>query len=123
MAIVRRTAEQIRARKGKVNRRLMDATTEADIARHAAEDDSSTEHLDFEKEMREGRMRVIWPMDVAAIRAKTGLSQERFARAFHISPHTLRNWEQHRRVPDGPARALLLAIDRAPAAVMKALRE
>ena len=48
----------------------------------------------------------------AAIRAKTGLSQDRFARAFQISPYTLRNWEQGRRVPEGPARALLLAIDR-----------
>jgi putative transcriptional regulator len=60
-------------------------------------------------------------LDVAAIRAKTGLSQERFAVAFRISPHTLRNWEQGRRRPEGPARALILAIDRDPAALMRAL--
>jgi putative transcriptional regulator len=62
-------------------------------------------------------------LDVAAIRAKTGLSQEGFAHVFKISPHTLRNWEQRRRVPEGPARALLRAIERAPEAMMKALRE
>jgi DNA-binding transcriptional regulator YiaG len=60
-------------------------------------------------------------LDVAAIRAKTGLSQERFAVAFRISPHTLRNWEQGRRRPEGPARALILAIDRDPVALMRAL--
>ncbi len=43
------------------------------------------------------------------------------ARAFRISPHTLRNWEQGRRVPEGPARALLFAIDRNPKALMRAL--
>lgn len=60
-------------------------------------------------------------LDVAAVRAKTGLSQERFATAFRISPHTLRNWEQGRRRPEGPARALIMAIDRDPVALMRAL--
>jgi putative transcriptional regulator len=60
-------------------------------------------------------------LDVAGIRAKTGLSQERFAVAFRISPHTLRNWEQGRRRPEGPARALILAIDRDPVALLRAL--
>jgi putative transcriptional regulator len=60
-------------------------------------------------------------LDVAAIRAKTGLSQERFASAFRISPHTLRNWEQGRRRPEGPARALILAIDHDPVALLRAL--
>ncbi len=67
-------------------------------------------------------MRVVRPLDVAEIRAKTGLSQQRFAKAFQISPHTLRNWEQGRRVPEGPARALLMAIDRDPKALLRALR-
>ncbi|MBM3566383.1 MAG: helix-turn-helix domain-containing protein [Alphaproteobacteria bacterium] len=100
----------------------MRATTEADVARQAREDDSDTSAVDWAKAAKEGRLRTVAPIDVSAIRAKTGLSQDRFARAFQISPHTLRNWEQGRRVPDGPARALLLAIDRAPGAVMRALR-
>ncbi|MGQ0662704.1 MAG: helix-turn-helix domain-containing protein [Pseudomonadota bacterium] len=77
--------------------------------------------MDFEAALAEGRLRIVTAFDVAAIRAKTGLSQERFARAFQISPYTLRNWEQGRRVPEGPARALLLAIDRDPKALMRVL--
>jgi putative transcriptional regulator len=117
MPIVRFTAEQIRRRKPRINRKLMDATTEADIARHAAEDDTSTDGEDFSK------WRVVLPVDVAAVRRKTRLSQERFARAFRISTHTLRNWEQGRRVPEGPAWALLTAIDRDPKTMLRLLRE
>ena len=62
------------------------------------------------------------PMDVAAIRAGAGLSQGAFAKACGISVHTLRNWEQGRRSPRGPARALLLAIARDPVGVIKALQ-
>ena len=45
--------------------------------------------------------------DIAALRRFTRLTQEQFARAMGISVHTLRNWEQGRRSPDGPALALL----------------
>jgi len=101
----------------------MDATTEADIARHAAEDDSSSDDIDFMAELKAGRLRLVRHMDVAAVRRKTRLSQERFARAFRISTHTLRNWEQGRRVPEGPAWALLTAIDREPKTMMRLLGE
>lgn len=121
MPIVRLSAEEAR-RKARVRRRVMKATTERDIARHAAEDGAAMSARAFAASLRQGRWRKVWPLDVAAIRAKTGLSQDRFARAFQISPHTLRNWEQGRRVPDGPARALLLAIDRDPKTLMRALR-
>jgi putative transcriptional regulator len=69
-----------------------------------------------------GARRNLRPVDVAAIRALTGLSQAKFAKACRISVHTLRNWEQGRRLPHGPARALLLAIAREPVRVIKALR-
>ncbi len=120
MSIARYSADQARA-KARVRRRRVDATTEPEIARHAARDDTATDAVDFDAALAHGHLRVVTPLDVAAIRAKTGLSQERFARAFQISPHTVRNWEQGRRAPQGPARALLLAIDRAPKAVMRAL--
>lgn len=118
--MARYSAEQA-SRKARTHRATLAATTEADIARQAIEDGSETDGVDFEAALAEGRLRLVMPLDVAAIRAKTGLSQDRFARAFRISPHTLRNWEQGRRVPEGPARALLLAIDRDPEAVMRAL--
>ena len=44
---------------------------------------------------------------VAEARAKTGLSQEKFAELLGISPRTLRDWEQGRRSPSGAAQTLL----------------
>ncbi len=61
-------------------------------------------------------------LDAAAVREKTGLSQEQFARRFHINLGTLRNWEQGVRQPEGPARILLIVIDQEPAAVDRALQ-
>jgi putative transcriptional regulator len=52
--------------------------------------------------------------DVAAIRRFVGLSQVRFAQALEISVSTLRNWEQGRRSPEGPAIALLRIAVRHP---------
>ena len=52
--------------------------------------------------------------DVKRIRARYGLSQERFAQLLGISVATLRNWEQGRRKPDGPTMALLRIAARHP---------
>jgi putative transcriptional regulator len=52
--------------------------------------------------------------DVAALRRFVGLTQTRFAEAMGISVHTLRNWEQGRRHPEGPAIALLRIAARHP---------
>ena len=52
--------------------------------------------------------------DIAALRRFSGLSQPAFALALGISVHTLRNWEQGRRMPDGPALALLRIAARHP---------
>ena len=59
--------------------------------------------------------------DVPEIRKKLGLSQEQFAQLMGVSVATLRNWEQGRREPHGPARSLLMIASREPAAVLKAL--
>src|SRR3989304_8213880 len=53
-------------------------------------------------------------VDVHAIRRRPGLSQEVFSRRIGVSPGTLRNWEQGRRTPDGPARVLLAMLARNP---------
>ena len=62
-------------------------------------------------------------IDVRKIRAVTGLSQAKFAELLSIEVATLRNWEQGRREPTGPARALLRAIRNNPIEVIKALSQ
>ncbi|MEM7220796.1 MAG: helix-turn-helix domain-containing protein [Pseudomonadota bacterium] len=52
--------------------------------------------------------------EIAALRRFVDLSQVDFARAMEISVHTLRNWEQGRRKPEGPAMALLKIAARHP---------
>jgi putative transcriptional regulator len=61
------------------------------------------------------------PEDVRTIRAKLKKSQAEFARMIGVSVATLQNWEQGRRQPEGPARALLVVASRAPRVVEKAL--
>ena len=68
------------------------------------------------------RVHVPERIDVRAIRTKLGMTQEDFAARFGFSVNTLRHWEQGKRQPEGPTRAYLLVIDRAPRAVQKALR-
>jgi putative transcriptional regulator len=65
------------------------------------------------------RGRVAAGPDVKAIRAKTKLSQAKFAEKLHIPVATLRDWEQHRRSPDAPARTLLRMVDADPTAALK----
>lgn len=59
--------------------------------------------------------------DVSALRRFVGLSQVGFARALGISVHTLRNWEQGRRRPEGPAVALLRIAARHPRVIRENL--
>lgn len=61
------------------------------------------------------------PMDVKAIRRRLDKSQTEFALMIGVSVATLRNWEQGRRRPEGPARALLQVAAANPAAVAAAL--
>lgn len=59
--------------------------------------------------------------DVAALRRFVGLTQTQFAQAVGISVHTLRNWEQGRRHPEGPAVALLRIAARHPRIIRESL--
>jgi len=61
--------------------------------------------------------------DVRAVRRKLRLSQSQFAAKFGFQSATLKNWEQGRTRPDGPARVLLAVIARHPEAVEDALRK
>lgn len=60
-------------------------------------------------------------VDVAAIRAATGLSQSAFARSIGVAKGTLLNWEHGRRHPTGPAQVLLAMIARKPSLVQELL--
>lgn len=68
------------------------------------------------------RVHVPERIDVKAIRTKLDMTQEEFAGRFGFSVNTLRHWEQGSRQPEGPTRAYLLVIDRAPKVVQKALQ-
>ena len=70
---------------------------------------------------RPARTMTFHPTDVQAVRAKLGTSQAEFALMIGISVATLRNWEQGRRTPDGPALVLLRVAARNPKAVIQAV--
>ena len=72
-------------------------------------------------EARPSRVTTFKPTDVRKIRSRLGQSQEQFATMIGVSVATLRNWEQGRRTPDGPALALLRVTERNPRAVANAL--
>jgi putative transcriptional regulator len=61
------------------------------------------------------------PTDVKAVRRRLGKSQSEFAAMIGVSVATLQNWEQGRRTPVGPARALLRVAAKNPRAVAEAL--
>jgi putative transcriptional regulator len=64
---------------------------------------------------------VVDPMQVKDIRRATGLTQDKFCKLIDVKLGTLRNWEQGRRQPTGPAKALLRAIKNDPKHVLVAL--
>lgn len=67
------------------------------------------------------RVTTFRPTDVKSVREKLKASQTEFALMIGVSVATLRNWEQGRRTPDGPALALLRVAARNPRAVAEAL--
>ena len=85
---------------------------------------SLSEVLAYERGARVGyrvhHVKVV-PNDVRNARARLGLSQDLFARAFGVSPSTLRKWEQGQRQPAGAAKTLLRVIENEPEAVLRAL--
>jgi putative transcriptional regulator len=106
------TLEEIKARRQKIDRAGIEATTEEDIRRHMIEDGE-----DPDEELR--------PEDIISpgyIRRRLGMSQSEFANALHIPVATLRNWEQHRVAMDPSTIALMTIIAREPEAALRALR-
>ena len=93
---------------GYVDAKRVDATNEADIAAHKAEDDAAAKR-DAARYVRR-------------VRRRLGFSQSEFAERIDVSLDTLRNWEQGKRCPTGAAKALLKVLDKAPEAALMALR-
>jgi putative transcriptional regulator len=92
---------------GRIDVKRVDATTEADVAKHQAEDDANA-MLDSAKFARR-------------VRRRLGFSQVEFAKRIDVSLDTFRNWEQGKRCPTGAAKALLKILDKAPEAALAAL--
>jgi putative transcriptional regulator len=116
MPIVRHSAKTAK-KAARVDRAKIGATTEQDIARQRAADDTP--------DAAKLKLRRVVPagaVDVAAIRAETGLSQDEFSARYGFSKRTVQEWEQFRKRPTGPARALLTVIQRYPREVARALR-
>ena len=93
--------------KGRVNRALVDATTEQDIKRQIKEDDAAAmqDAAKFAKRVRE----------------RLGLTQQEFSNRIEVPLETIRNWEQGKRSPTGAAKTLLKLLDRTPEAALAAL--
>ena len=107
MSKVRVKLDAAAAHKGRIDMPRVDATTNADIQRQAAEDDAAA------------------TQDAALyarrVRRRAGLTQAAFAQRIGVPLDTVRNWEQGKRLPAGPAKALLKILDRAPEAALSAL--
>ncbi len=71
--------------------------------------------------LKPGRVTNFRPEDVQAIRTRLKKSQQEFALMIGVSVATLQNWEQGRRKPEGPARALLRVAAKNPQVVANAL--
>ena len=72
-------------------------------------------------QMKPSRVYTFRPTEIKSIRSKLGKSQSEFALMIGVSVATLQNWEQGRRTPEGPAKALLKVAAQNPEAVAEAL--
>jgi putative transcriptional regulator len=95
----------------------LEAITDGQITAAAEADPDNPPLTDEELE------RVRMARRVQAVRARTGLSQRRFADTYRINVARLRDLEQGRTQPDSAVLAYLTVIEREPKAVERALRE
>ena len=72
-------------------------------------------------EREAARVTFVGEPDPREIRARLGMTQEEFADALCISVKTLRNWEQGRRDPSGPAMRLLQIAEKHPEILLEAV--
>ena len=92
---------------GRCNTEMLDAAADVDIAKHQAEDDK-------EAYMAAARY-------ARRVRKRLGLTQREFSQRIDVPLDTIRNWEQGKREPAGPARALLKILAKNPEIALSAL--
>ena len=73
------------------------------------------------KKLRQGA-RIRESTRLQKIRENAGLSQPQLAKLLNVSVRTLQNWEQERRQPSGPAKALLKILELRPDVTLETLR-
>jgi putative transcriptional regulator len=114
-AIKRVTLDPTKPPRGRTDWRRVDAMTDEEIeqAAHADPDAQPLSDAELAKLQR--------VVDVRALRRRLGMSQEQFAKSFDLAIGTVRDWEQGRSVPDGPARVLLRLIELDPARALQTL--
>ena len=88
---------------GRADFSRIDATSEEKLARQQAEDDAQAA-LDVASYIRNLRKSLV-------------MTQKEFSSRINVPLATLRNWEQGKRHPAGPARALLKILVRNPEAM------
>jgi putative transcriptional regulator len=92
---------------GRCDAAALDATTEADIAVQQAHDDMEAQKAAARYARR--------------VRKRLGLTQREFSQRIDVPLDTIRNWEQGKREPAGPAKALLKILDKSPEIALSAL--
>ena len=108
MSTVRKTIDLINpTTTGYIDPAVVDATTEAQIAKHQQEDD---------EEAKQEVARY-----VRRLRRRVALSQAELARRICVPVQTVRDWEHGKDVPTGAARALLRVLDKSPETVLHVL--
>lgn len=92
---------------GRIDLAVVDGTTEAEISMQQQEDEAEA----MQDMARYARR----------VRRRLGLTQVEFARRIDVPCETIRNWEQGKRSPTGPAKALLRVLDNAPETALRVL--
>lgn len=94
--------------RGRIDPRIVDQTSDLKVGRQKRADDLAA--------------RKVAAAYARRVRRQTGLTQAAFAARIGVPIDTIRNWEQGKRVPAGPAKALLKVIHRTPETVLAALK-
>lgn len=109
---------ELAANRPSIDRARIAATDDREIDRQITEDEDTAPDVTT---LGAGHAMQPGTIDVKALRERLNMTQASFAATFGFSPWTVRQWEQRRREPTGPARVLLTVINREPEAVRRAL--